>query len=82
MRRANRFYEAGDPGRAADAMAAALGGGEDALLLYNLACYEALAGRGDEAVGHLRRSIELDASYRELAAGDPDLDPIRDRLSL
>jgi uncharacterized Ntn-hydrolase superfamily protein len=82
MRRANRLYEAGDHEAAADAMVGALADGEDALLLYNLACYEALAGRADDALAHLRRSIELDPSYRELATADPDFDPIRDRLSL
>ena len=81
MRRANRFAEAGDPGAAADAMTAALGGGEDALLLYNLACYESLAGRADDALAHVRRAVELDPGYRELAAADGDFDPIRDRLS-
>ena len=50
------------------------------MLLYNLACYESLAGRRDDAVAHLRRAIELDGSYRALAAEDPDFDPIRESL--
>jgi uncharacterized Ntn-hydrolase superfamily protein len=82
MRRANRFYESGEYGVAADAMAAALARGEDAMLLYNLACYESLAGRTADAVAHLHRAIELDSSFRELAAGDSDFDPIRSDLSL
>jgi uncharacterized Ntn-hydrolase superfamily protein len=77
MRRASRFYAEQDYGAAADAMAAALEGGDDAMLLYNLACYESLAGRRDDAIGHLRRAIELDASYRGLVAGDSDFEPIR-----
>ena len=47
--------------------------GEDATLLYDLACFEALAGRTGDAVRHLRRSLELEPGYREMAAGDPDL---------
>ena len=80
MRRANRLAESGDHGAAADAMTAALAGGEDALLLYNLACYESLAGRADDAVAHLRRALELDPSYRALVASDPDFEPVRDRV--
>ena len=48
-------------------------------MLYNLACYESLAGRSDAALSDLRRSIELDPSFRELARGDADFDPIRAR---
>jgi hypothetical protein len=47
--------------------------GEDATILYDLACYEALAGRPADALAHLRRSLELEPSYREMAAGDADL---------
>ncbi len=79
QRRAHAAYEAGDPGAAADLLADVES--EDAGLLYNRACYESLAGRADDAVAHLRRAIELDASFQELAAGDPDFDPIRDRVA-
>src|SRR4051794_6988199 len=37
-------------------------------LLYNLACMEALAGRPDDAISHLRRSIELRPEFAETAA--------------
>ena len=57
-------------------------GGGDALLLYNLACYESLAGRTADAVEHLRQSIALDDAYRSLAAGDPDFDPIRAEIAV
>src|SRR4051812_16343882 len=77
MRRANVHYEAKDYALAADTMLDAAAGGDDALLLYNLACYESLAGRRADAVGHLRRSIELDDSYRALAADDSDFAPVR-----
>lgn len=81
MRRANRHYESQDYTAAADEMAAALEQGEEPMLLYNLACYESLAGRREDAVAHLRRSLELDASYRALAAQDPDFDAIRDDVA-
>jgi tetratricopeptide (TPR) repeat protein len=53
---------------------------DDATVLYNLACAESGSGRAAEAVEHLRRAIELDASdrFRDLARGDSDFDPIRD----
>ena len=52
--------------------------GEDATILYDLACYEALAGRRDDALAHLRRSLELEPSYREMAAGDGDFAALAD----
>jgi len=45
---------------------------DDAMLLYDLACSESVAGRIAAAVAHLRRSVELEPSHRELAAGDSD----------
>jgi uncharacterized Ntn-hydrolase superfamily protein len=81
MRHANSLYEKGDPDAAADAMRAALESGEEPMLLYNLACYESLAGRRDDAVAHLRRAVQLDESYRALAAEDRDFDPVRDAVS-
>jgi len=80
-RRANRFYERKEYGPAVDIMRTALAAGEDPLVLYNLACYESLAGSSDDAVTHLRRAVELDPSYRELAQGDPDFDSVRARVS-
>jgi uncharacterized Ntn-hydrolase superfamily protein len=82
MRRANRHYEEQDYERAVAEMRTALEGGEEPMLLYNLACFESLAGRRDDALAHLRRSIELDGSYRAMAESDPDFDPIRDGVSL
>jgi uncharacterized Ntn-hydrolase superfamily protein len=77
MRRAHVHYEAKDYAAAADTMLASLAGGDNALLLYNLACYESLAGRTTDAVDHLRQSIALDGAHRAIAADDPDFDPIR-----
>ena len=47
-------------------------------VLYNLACCEALAGRSEDAMEHLRTAIEQSPRLRELAREDSDLDPIRD----
>jgi uncharacterized Ntn-hydrolase superfamily protein len=52
---------------------------DDATILYDLACYESLAGRLDDALVHVRRALELDASLRPLADGDGDLDALRER---
>ena len=46
--------------------------------LYSLACWEAMAGKRDEALAHLRRAVELQPDVREYAAKDADLDAIRD----
>jgi hypothetical protein len=45
---------------------------------YNVACAEALAGRGDDAIEHLRQSIERSERFRELARDDVDFDSIRE----
>ena len=47
-------------------------------LLFNIACCESLAGRSADAIGHLRRVIELDSQLRTWVASDSDFDPIRD----
>ena len=52
--------------------------GENGSLLYNLACFEALAGRRDDALAHLGRAIELDRRAREWAKADSDFDSLRD----
>jgi uncharacterized Ntn-hydrolase superfamily protein len=81
QRRAHAYYERGDTGAAVDVLLVATAGKDEPMLLYNLACYESLAGRGGDAIAHLRRAVELDGSYRALAAEDPDFDPIRSELS-
>jgi quercetin dioxygenase-like cupin family protein len=46
---------------------------------YNLACCEALAGRKEDALRHLRHAFERSADRtREWATGDSDLDSLRD----
>lgn len=51
---------------------------DDAGILYNLACAESLVGRPEDALGHLRQAVELDASFAELAPKDDDFAAIRD----
>jgi tetratricopeptide (TPR) repeat protein len=51
---------------------------EDAGVLYNLACAESLNGNKQQALEHLRRSVELDPSFGELAKKDSDFAAIRD----
>ena len=52
----------------------------DASLLYNLACFEANLGRHDDAVAHLAQALEAEPhNVPEWAAGDADLDPLRER---
>jgi len=48
-----------------------------ALLYYNVACAEAMSGRADDAIDHLRRGIELNEELRQFAKGDSDLDALR-----
>ncbi len=49
------------------------------IVLYNLACVEAILGETEPALDHLRRSIELEDRFAELARTDPDFDPMRER---
>ena len=46
--------------------------------LYNLACAEALAGRAEDALDHLRRALELKPEWAEMAEKDEDLASVRD----
>ena len=48
-------------------------------VLYNLACFEALAGHSDDAIAHLTRAIELRPEARAWAQSDADLAALRDR---
>jgi uncharacterized Ntn-hydrolase superfamily protein len=78
VRRASAFHA---PGRFAEGVAvlreAVDQQGDHAVLLYDLACYEALAGEPEEALAHLARAVGLDGGLRAGAAGDSDFDPIR-----
>jgi thioredoxin-like negative regulator of GroEL len=47
-------------------------------LLYNAACFEALAGRREAALEHLRAALALEPeTVRGWAANDSDLDSLR-----
>ncbi len=50
---------------------------EDPLFHYNLACYLAVLGERKRAKSHLERAFEMDASLRESAREDSDLDALR-----
>ena len=51
---------------------------EDPLAHFNAACFAARAGRADEAIEHLLKSVELNERLKELIATDEDLDSIRE----
>ena len=51
---------------------------EYAGVFYNVACAEALAGRGDDAIEHLRHAVGRSEQFRELARDDEDFASIRD----
>jgi uncharacterized Ntn-hydrolase superfamily protein len=74
LRRATRHHEAGRYPEGVSLLRAALAdAGESAVLLYDLACFEALDGETGPAHEHLRRAIELDPGLRESARVDSDL---------
>lgn len=51
---------------------------DDAVAFFNAACFEARAGKADEAIAHLQQSIALNDRIKELIATDEDLDSIRE----
>jgi tetratricopeptide (TPR) repeat protein len=81
------YFEAGAAQAAGDPEAAykiAAGGLVDhpdhPALLFNIACYAALAGHPDDAIAMLRRALEIAPDrVRGWAADDSDLDSLRDR---
>jgi tetratricopeptide (TPR) repeat protein len=52
---------------------------DNLVLLFNAACYRALAGRADEAIEFLTRAYQVDPDRVRELAGDSDLDSIRER---
>jgi hypothetical protein len=48
------------------------------MLFFNLACCESLSGRTSDALGHLRRAIEMSEESRNAAKADAELDSIHD----
>lgn len=78
---AGPHVEAGEYDKAAEMLAEGMPDHPDnPSLLYNLGCFEALAGDHDAAITHVQRALELNPELRDRAASDSDLDSIRDRL--
>jgi tetratricopeptide (TPR) repeat protein len=76
---AHPFYRRKEYDRAVEIMRAHLAEHPDnASVLYNTACMEALAGEREAALDHLARALELEPRAREWSRSDSDLDPIRD----
>ena len=77
---AKGLADAGDPDGAADLMAREAAAHPDkAGVLYNAACFEALAGRREAALEHLRAALALEPeTVRGWSANDRDLDSLRD----
>jgi tetratricopeptide (TPR) repeat protein len=75
----NALYQAGDYAALADRAPEVLASDPPyAGIYYNFACAASLAGRPEEAFGHLRRALELEpARTREWAKQDSDLDALR-----
>ena len=74
-----QYFESGEPERAYELLAAADAAHPDSpSVLYNLACAEALTGRSEQAVDHLRRAVQLYEPFAEIARDDSDFDSIRD----
>jgi hypothetical protein len=72
-------YREGDYAAAAGAYEAALEKHpESGILLYNLACCEALVGRREQALDHLQQALRIRPGLRNYSQSDSDLDSIRD----
>jgi uncharacterized Ntn-hydrolase superfamily protein len=79
LRRATAFHAPGRYAEGAALLAAALRRfGDDAVLLYDLACFECLDGRTGDALAHVRRAIELDPGLRAGIAVDLDFAALAD----
>jgi len=77
LRSATAYHESGRYGEGVALLAAAHERfGDDSLLLYDLACFESLDGRTDDALIHVRRAVELDPGVRAAMAVDPDLEAL------
>jgi tetratricopeptide (TPR) repeat protein len=76
---ANAALSAGDYERAIGIYERLLGAGfpSEAGIVYNIACCEALLGRTDAAIEHLRAAVAADEDAREFARSDADFDSIR-----
>lgn len=76
-------YDAGDYGRAAEIASEGLADYPDhPSLRYQLACYEALGGRREQALEHLKTAYAQNPKTRDWAARDEDLASVRDDPAL
>lgn len=72
------LYERGEHAAAAEALRDGLERfPDDPELLYNVACFESLAGEREAALRHLARTVALEPSFAQIAQEDADFDPIR-----
>ncbi|MEO8290070.1 MAG: tetratricopeptide repeat protein [Gaiellaceae bacterium] len=72
------LLEAGEPGQGVEVFERALAAYPgNPNVLYNLACFESLAGRADDALTHLAEAVAADPRTREWAESDSDFDAIR-----
>ncbi len=51
---------------------------DEAIVIYNLACYYSLAGNKSRALEYLGRSLRMDPELHRLIADEHDFDPLRD----
>ena len=79
-----KLYREERYGDAADVLREALESRPDsALLQYNLACFDSMAGADAGAVAEsLARAIELDPGFRDFARDDSDFEPVRDEPTI
>jgi hypothetical protein len=72
------FLEAGDPEGGIEIFERTLAAHSgNPNVLYNIACFEALAGHADDALEHLAEAVEADPRTREWAQNDSDFDSVR-----
>jgi len=72
------MFDRGEHEKAKQVLVQALGQYEDdAGVLYNLACAEALLGEKEEALGHLSEALDAHPAFRDSARDDPDFESIR-----
>ena len=55
---------------------------EEAIIPYNLACYECTLGNSEKAKRYLKHAFSLDTSFRAIALEDEDLITLRDEINL
>jgi hypothetical protein len=55
----------------------------DAIMRYNLACYECQLGRLEQAKGWLQKAFKIGdpSKIKLMALNDPDLEPLRSEIS-